>query len=264
MKVNTSSNTTVQKGTLGKTNCCVCGKEVGLMGRYQMADFNEICKACAKQASGFFIPAEATLEMYKGDQAQMADSQKLYEAYFAKGGKHVKKFGLWYSSEKILIDEEHGLICVTKKKNGKRTYLVYRLADLEKYSEFKKKIKGADGKEATNTYCYLQFHRAIGVSEVYISIAGKYKKLQKYLKKSMGMSGIKGMKNAIAKAKEDIASAKAVASATKTAFANAEDEAAAKAAAEKVMIEADKAFYNGREALVEKADAAIAAVIKNV
>ena len=261
MQFTTSSSTTVQKATLGKVNCCICGKEVGLMGRYQLADFNEICKACAKEASAFFIPAESTVNMYRGDLAQQADSQKLYDAYFAKGSKQMKKFGLWYSSEKVLIDEEHALICVLKKKSGKRSCLVYRLADLEQYSEFKKKIKGADGKEATSTYCYLRFHRAVGVADVYIAIGGKYKKLEKYLKKSMGMSGVKGVKNAFEKAKQDIASAKAVAAAAKTAFANPEDEEAARAAAAEALNETEKAFYNGREALVSKGDAAIAAVL---
>lgn len=67
MKVTTSSSTSTHEAALGKANCCVCGKEVGLLGRYQLGDYNEICKPCFKLASAFYNGREALVE--KADAA---------------------------------------------------------------------------------------------------------------------------------------------------------------------------------------------------
>lgn len=261
LKMQIENSGFVQTATLGKTSCCVCGKEVGLLGRYQMADFNEICKACAKKASAFFVPAESSLPMYNDQMQQIEDGQKLYDAYFAKKSKSMKKFGPALSSEKVLVNEAVGLLCVSSKKHGVRSHLVYRLADLEKYSQFKKKIKWSDGKETTAPYCYLLFHNVPGISEIYVNIGSKYAKLQKYLKKSMGLSGVKGMKNAVNKFKQDMESAKAIGMTAKALFENPGDEQATVSAAMDAFAEADKMFYNGREALLEKANNAMQAVL---
>lgn len=264
MGIEVTSSTTVKKSQkFGKINCCICGKEVGMMGRVQLSDMEEICRACAKLAGPFFIPLEATKDMYTEHIKNMEVYNKLYDAYFKKN-KVAKKFGM--GDGKIYVNEEAALICFTKKRGGFLMFggtvypMVYRLADVEAYDTIHKTIKDSEGKEVDAKYISFTFHNVTGVYAISMkSGGGSDNKLIKYLEKSMGLTGLKGMKNKFTAMKENAKAVSNIIGNVKDAMENPDNYNANAAAA---SAEADKMFYNGREALVEKADNAIASVLK--
>ena len=237
-----SGSTTVKKTKkFGKLHCCICGKEVGMMGRVQLGDMEEVCRACAKLAGPFFLPQEGTKEMYTEHMKNMDTYNRLYEAYFKKN-REAKKFGM--GDGKIYVNKEAALICFTKKRGGFLMFggtvypMVYRLADIEAYDSIHKTMKDSDGKEVEATYMSFAFHNAAGVNTIEMKSGGSSdEKLCKYIEKSMGLTGLRGMINR---------------------FHSRKDAANVEASYD----EADAVFYKGREVLIEKADNAIASVIK--
>lgn len=258
------SNSSVKVGKIGKCPCCICGKEVTILGRYQMADMNEICKECTKKTSPFFVPSQATIDDYKLHEKQLEDGKKLADAYFTDK-KSCKKFGkkrfIFFFLPTIFINEEKSLILVQTKRGGNEYKCVFRLADIEKYS-YGIPGKGVDGQATTKSIAVLSFHNIVGLGSVQVPCSIKsYKKFEKYLKKSMGLSGLKGMKNQFAAAKSQIATAKEMVNTVKGAAANSEDAEAVAEATEAFAQQREDMFYAGREELIKKADEAIKAVL---
>ena len=263
IKISTSSTTSVHTAPLGKSNCCICGKEIGPFGRYQMLDMTDICKDCTKLASPFFVPAEATASIYNEHLQQAKDGEKLYEAYFNQNNK-VKKF----ADKSILVNEEVSLICFRKKRGGIGPFggtwysLVYRLADIEKYYHAVKKLVGSDGKESETPYVVFEFHNVSGLPYLNCWCAkSSYNDLEKYLNKAMGISGLKGVKNSFLKSMEQGAAIGNIMNSVKAAAKNPMDTAAVQDAAQDALENADAMFYAGREEILNKANEAIAKVL---
>lgn len=99
-------------GRFKKSDCGVCGKEVGAMGKRKIDD-GYICKECASKLSPFFTgrkkaALEDIIEQIEYREANKAD----VEAFTVN-----KTLGL---REKILIDEQKGNFVVTGSAKGWR------------------------------------------------------------------------------------------------------------------------------------------------
>lgn len=260
------SNSSVHVAKLGKVPCCACGKEVSIVGRYQMADYKEICKECVKKVSPIFDPQVQTADDYTAHVKQLEDGKKLYDKYFA-GNKSVKKFAPKMFRKQLLINEEVSLMCVDRVRGGflmfggTHFYVVYRLADITSYTKGTELIKTQNG-NAGQSYIYFDMHNVAGVSSFKLPVSSSaYNKISKYLKKSMGLSGLKGIKNSINRIKEQAQAAGAIANSFKEGVSDPDNAEAVDQASSNIMAEAEKAFYAGREELVKKADDAIKAVL---
>ena len=144
---------------------------------------------------------------------------------------------------------------------GTQYYLVYRIADIESLVDEKVVKKNSNGAPATFHYASFGMHNVAGIGNFRIYSKGKFNKIKKAVDKAMGLTGLKGIKNAFS---TGVAKASAVAdmvNEAKDALKNKDDEYAVQDAAENISNQAEDLFYVGREALVEKADKAIKAVI---
>lgn len=262
-----TSESSVHVGKLGKVPCANCGKEVNLLRRVQLADYSELCKDCLKKTAPVFAEDRSTIEDYKASFKQLEDGQKLFDKYFNKNKDAKVIYKQNFYSKTLWINESAGLMAVVSKRGGfmmfggTNYYLVYRLADIESLVDEKVVKKNSNGAPATFHYASFVMHNVAGIGIFRIYSKGKYGKIKKAIDKAMGLTGIKGLKNSFT---AGVAKATAVAdmvSAAKDALSNGGDESAAQNAAENIQGQMEDFFYVGREALVEKADNAIKAVI---
>ncbi len=258
------NNTTVYKANLGKVPCAICGVETPFLGRYDLADHAQVCKKCVKTTSPAFSPKDSTLEDLKAHSKQLEDGKKLYDAYFAEKKKSIKKFG--DAKHRVSVDMDTALICFDMRRGGfwifggTHYYTVYRVADIESNTrgvDLKAMAKG--GNNNNRPKVTFVFHNVEGLSTLKFELsAGKYGNLNKFLKKTMGLSGLKGIKNSINMAKEKGAAIGEAMGSIKQAAGDMTDEANMADAAQQLIDEQEKFFYAGKEDIIKKADDAIA------
>lgn len=249
---------------MAKKNCCICGAEMGLMNQVQLADKEFICRDCVKKTSPFFVPLERTTYDYKEHMKQLEDGKKLYDAYFA-GNKAVEKF----LSGKVLVDKNTGLMCVTEKRGriilwgGTPFYTVYRIADLDICDGETRFEKGSDGKNVEKFEVHFTFRNVKGLYDIKTSASkSSYDTMMKCLDKIFGKTGFGSIKAGFKKNQADVMTATSIAGNLKNIMANKDAGVEAmRQDAEEIASAIEQSFYNGREELVEKADAAIKSVL---
>lgn len=249
---------------MAKKNCCICGAEIGIMKQVQLADRELICRDCIKKTSPFFEPRERTTYDYKEHMKQLETGKKLYDAYFAKN-KTVKKF----LSGKVLVDKNTGLMCVTEKRGriilwgGTPFYTVFRIADLDICEGESRFEKGSDGKNVEKFETHFIFRSVSGLYDFKVSSSkAAHDKLADCLDKILGKKGIGSIRAGFKKNMADVQTAGAIAGNLKNIMANKDGGAEAmRKDAEEIAGSIEKGFYNGREDLVAKADAAIKNVL---
>ena len=254
---------------MAKTLCAACGKEIGLIQQTQLADRSYICRDCAKKTIPFFRPLETTYSQYEAHQKQLEDGAKLYDAYFNKN-KNVKTA----VSKHVCYDPETALLCLTGMRGefivfgGTRYSNVFRIADLDVYDTITETVKGSDGKNVEKHYLHLTFRNVYGIYEFKIPAEMSSIKLAtKIFNEALGGKGIvNSVKTSIQKTKDQINAAKNILGNVKEAMGNIQngevvDQAAVEGNAAQVAEEMNNMFYAGREALIEKVDAAIKKVL---
>ncbi len=249
---------------MAKKNCEICNAEIGLIKQIKLADGNFICRDCLKKAISYFNHMEKTLYDYKDHMKQLDDGKKLYEAYFAKN-KKVEKTGNGH----ILIDPQTALICFTEMKGqilfwgGTRYSMVFRLADIDRYEDEVIYEKGSDGKNVEKHAVHFFFRNTPGLYDFKMKTDGGWARvIENEINKALGLKGLKGIKTGWKKGMEDIKTATAVAGNIKNIIANKDGGEEAIAEDAKQAIDSiNDSFYNGRQELCEKADAAIKNVL---
>lgn len=249
---------------MAKKNCCICGTEMGLMNQVQLADKEFICRNCVKKTSPFFVPLERTTYDYKEHMKQLENGKKLYDAYFA-GNKAAEKF----LSGRVLVDKSTGLMCITEKRGriilwgGTPFYTVYRIADLDICEGETRYEKGSDGKNVEKFEVHFTFRSVSGLFDFKVSSSkGSYDSMMKCLNKILGKTGLGSIKAGFKKNQADVMTAASIAGNLKNIMANADGGAEAmRKDAEEIAGAMEQSFYNGREELIEKADAAIKNVL---
>lgn len=261
------NNSSVHVAKLGKEPCAVCGKITTIVGRHELGDYSLVCRECMKKAAPYFNGKESSLEDLKAHNTQLENGAKLYEKYFNKNKKAKKFFKARFVRE-VVVDPVTALICVRQRRGGFLMFggtwynTVFRIADFEG-STHKVLIKPEDGKQAGARYAALKFHNVEGLSSVkfWNVSGGENTAFIKFINKSMGLTGLKGLKNTFDAAKAKGAAIGDLVNTAKEAAANKDDEAAVAQAQELARAQMDEVFYAGREELIEKADAAIKAVL---
>ena len=249
---------------MAKKNCSICGAEIGLMKQVQLADREFICRDCVKKTSPFFVPLERTTYDYKEHMKQLENGKKLYDAYFA-GNKAAEKF----LSKRVLVDKNTGLMCITEKRGriilwgGTPFYMVFRIADLEICEGESRFEKGSDGKNVEKFETHFIFHDVVGLYDFKVpSSKGSHDAMMKCLDKILGKTGFGSIKAGFKKNQADVRMAASIAGNLKNMMANKDGGAEAmRQDAEEIAGALEQGFYNGREELVAKADAAIKNVL---
>lgn len=252
---------------MAKKNCAICGAEIGLLKQVQLADQTYICKDCLKKTSPHFDNRLNTLTDYKDHMVQLERSKKLDDAYFNKNKDAVS-----FCTGKVRINEKAGLITFHGSRGGFMMFgatelpVVYRLADIKKYELLTETSTGSDGKPVENCFLHIWFVGVSGMREIKMAMSrGDYNKIAGKLNQVFEGHGIVGgIVSDINKTKSRVAFAKDLASTLKEA--NVKDALTGKGeldmdAAQNIVNAVDDAFYVDRRALVEKADAAIKAVL---
>ncbi|MGN0177883.1 MAG: DUF4428 domain-containing protein [Monoglobaceae bacterium] len=249
---------------MAKKNCCICGAEIGLMSQVQLADRELMCRDCVKKTSPFFVPLERTTYDYKEHMKQLENGKKLYDAYFASN-KTVEKF----LSKRVLVDKNTGLMCITERRGkiviwgGTPFYTVFRIADLDICEGETRFEKGSDGKNVEKFDVHFTFRNVLGLYDIRMqSSKAAYDSMMKYLDKILGRAGIGSIKAGFKKSQADAQTAAAIAGSLKNMMENKDGGAdAMHADAAEIAGAMENSFYNGREELVAKADAAIKNVL---
>lgn len=248
---------------MAKTNCRICNAEIGLMKQVQLGDREFICRDCANNTSPYFIPLERTLYDYKEHQKQLENGNKLYDAYFANN-KDVEKF----ASKRVLIDKETGLMCISGKRGGfiiwggTSYYMVFRIADLDVCELETRFEKDSEGKNIEKCETHFTFRNVTGLYDFKISSSeSTHKNISDCLGKILGTKGFGAIKAGFNRSKADVASAMAITKNIQNIMADGLNGAATQENAQQIANELDNAFYNGREDLVRRADAAIKNVL---
>ena len=249
---------------MAKKNCSICGAEIGLMKQVQLADREFICRDCVKKTSPFFVPLERTTYDYKEHMKQLENGKKLYDADFA-GNKAAEKF----LSKRVLVDKNTGLMCITEKRGriilwgGTPFYMVFRIADLEICEGESRFEKGSDGKNVEKFETHFIFHDVVGLYDFKVpSSKGSHDAMMKCLDKILGRTGFGSIKAGFKKNQADVRMAASIAGNLKNMMANKDGAAEAmRQDAEEIAGALEQGFYNGREDLVAKADAAIKNVL---
>ena len=252
---------------MAKKNCEICGAEIGLLKQVQLADRTYICRDCLKKTSPYFDNMRCTLTDYKDHMVQLERSKKLDDAYFIKN-KDASSF----CAGKVRINEKAGLITFHGSKGGFMMFgntelpIVYRIADIKNYELISERSRGTDGKEIENTYLHMFFVGTSGVREIKMQMSrGDYNNIDRKLSQCFGGHGlVGGIISDVNKTKSQINFAKNLASTLKDA--NVKDALTGKGeldveAAQGIVSAVDDAFYVDRRQLVERADAAIQAVL---
>ena len=194
----------------------------------------------------------------------MENGKKLYDAYFA-GNKAAEKF----LSKRVLVDKNTGLMCITEKRGriilwgGTPFYMVFRIADLEICEGESRFEKGSDGKNVEKFETHFIFHDVVGLYDFKVpSSKGSHDAMMKCLDKILGKTGFGSIKAGFKKNQEDVRMAASIAGNLKNMMANKDGGAEAmRQDAEEIAGALEQGFYNGREDLVAKADAAIKNVL---
>lgn len=252
---------------MAKKNCEICGAEIGLLKQVQLADRTFICRECLKKTSPFFDNRLNTLTDYQDHMVQLERSKKLDDAYFIKN-KDASSF----CAGKVRINEKAGLITFHGSKGGFLMFgntelpIVYRIADIKQYELLTERSRGSDGKEIENNFLHIFFVATAGVREIKMQMSrNEYNGIDRKLSQCFGGHGlIGGIISDVNKTKSQINFAKNLASTLKEA--NVKDALTGKGelnteAAQGIVSAVDDAFYVDRRELVERADAAIAAVL---
>ena len=252
---------------MAKKNCAVCGAEIGLLKQVQLADMTYICKDCQKKTSPLFDNRLNTLTDYKDHMVQLERSRKLDDAYFNKNKDAVS-----FCSGKVRINENAGLITFHGSRGGFMMFggtempVVYRLADIKKYELLTETSRGSDGKPVENHFLHIYFVGTSGMREIKMAMSrGDYDKIDRKLRQVFEGHGIiGGIVSEVNKTKSRVAFAQNLASTLREA--NVKDALTGKGeldveAAQGIVNAVDDAFYVDRRQLVEKADAAIKAVL---
>ena len=144
--------------------------------------------------------------------------------------------------------------------------IVYRIADIKNYELLTERTRGTDGKEIENNFLHIYFVATSGVREIKMQMSrGEYNQIDRKLRECFGGHGlVGGIISDVNKTKSQINFAKNLASTLKEA--NVKDALTGKGelnteAAQGIVNAVDDAFYVDRRQLVERADAAIAAVL---
>ncbi len=250
---------------MAKKNCSVCGAEIGIVNQVQLADRELICRTCAKKTSPYFIPLERTSYDYKEHMVQLENGKKLYDAYFDKN-KAVEKF----ISGHILVDKHTGLMCITDKRGsfiiwgGTPFYTVFRIADLDICELDTSFEKGSDGKNIEKCKSHFIFRNVSGLYDIKVpSSKASHDKMMDCIDKILGRKGIGSIKAGFKKNQADVMMAASIAGNLKNIIANKDGGAEAmRNDAQQISNAIESGFYNGREELVEKANAAIKNVLE--
>lgn len=255
---------------MAKQNCAACGKEIGLIQQVQLSDMNYICRNCAKKTIPYFQHLNTSWQEYQDHQQQLADGEKLYNAYFKKN-KKMKK----YCGGRVLYDPATALVCINGNRGkilffgGKNFYTVMRVADLDVYEKLSKFQKGSDGKNVEKVSMHMTFRNVQGIHDYALeSTVGSIKAACKGFDEVFGGKGlIGGIKNSFKKNQAQAMAIAGMASGLKDAIggmkggAENADMASVETGAAQVAANMEAMFYAGREELMEKADAAIKAVL---
>lgn len=252
---------------MAKQICAVCGKELGLMQQVQLADKKYICRDCEKKTILYFKPMQQTLEEYNANLVQNEQGAKLFEAYFKKN-KNMEGF----CGGRVLYDPATALVCISGTRGGlfnqKKSWNVFRMADIEKY-EPAAAIHGGFDKNAPQSI-YLSFHVGDGMRSYFIPAqdADIKKLIRKFDAALTGHTGGKFDAFHAKKAarEKDLAGAMAMANmiggfknVVSGAMQGDNDQGIAGAAA--VAQSMDALFYAGREDMMARADEAIRKVL---
>lgn len=252
---------------MAKKNCEICGAEIGLLKQVQLAGGSYICKECLKKTNPLFDNRLNTLNDYKEHLIQLERSKKLDDAYFQKNKDSVS-----YCSGKVRINENAGLITFHGSRGGFMMFgntelpVVFRIADIKDYELLTEQSRGSDGKPVETYFLHMFFVGTPGLHEIKMQMSqSDYNKIARKLSECFGGHGlIGGIVSDVNKTKNRVAFAKDLMSTLKEA--NVKDALTGKGelnteAAQGIVNAVDDAFYVERRELVERADAAIKAVL---
>lgn len=252
---------------MAKKNCEICGAEIGLLKQVQLLGGSYICRDCLKKTNPLFDNRLNTLDDYKAHMIQLERSKKLDDAYFNKN-KDASSF----CAGKVRINEKAGLITFHGSRGGFMMFgntelpVVYRIADIKQYEMLTETSRGSDGKPTETYFLRIYFVNSPGMHEIKMQMSrSDYSNIDRKLNQCFGGHGlIGGIVSDINKTKNRVAFAKDLVSTLKEA--NVKDALTGKGeldteAAQGLVNAVDDAFYVERRELVERADAAIKAVL---
>lgn len=245
---------------MAKETCKHCGKEVGFISQIKLIDGTYICKDCYKEAAHVFnnmIHGYAAYEQLLKEQERNA---LIYEKIL-KGQKKSKLFGAtsaWY----LYCYAGCGLMYFKTERGGfvglgaKKTYNIYRYADLATYEEVDGRRSMDYRMEDGQKYVHLVFNGDYAVRDVYMpSKPGMYRDLSRYFDECFGLGGkgLKGFKQSMQKSKQDVVAATAIAQGIKSAL-NGGDRAQA---AQTITESAQFLMQGDRTEWIQKTEAAL-------
>ena len=253
---------------MAKKNCEICGAEIGMLKQVQLVGGSYICRDCLKKTSPLFDNRLNTLDDYKEHMIQLERSKKLDDAYFIKN-KDASSF----CAGKVRINAKAGLISFHGSRGGFMMFgntelpVVFRIADIKHYELLTETSRGSDGKPVETYFLHIYFVGTAGMHEIKMQMSrSDYNGIDRKLNECFGGRGlVGGIMSDVNKAKSRIAFAKDVVSTMREA--NVKDALTGKGelneqAAQGLVEAVDDAFYVDRkELLVERADAAIKAVL---
>lgn len=221
---------------MAKVKCEKCGKEVGFVSQVKLCDGVFICKECYKEAGSIFNNMDHGYATYEKLIEQQKQDKNVFEEVIKKNKIKKTKTAVSGSGNLYMrCYEDVGLIVFVREKGGfmgigtKRTYNVYRYADLARY-EF------ASGRTMLNhsagdakQYIEFTFQGDYAVPTIYFEEEEKeFRKLATYFNDCFGiasaeLSSFRGFKE---RGKQQFAAASSAMKGLKS-LANGEKEAAA-------------------------------------
>jgi hypothetical protein len=250
---------------MAKQICRKCGVEVGFLQQLKLNDGNFLCRKCAKLVHPLYGQVQQrSYEKFEQHPKQLEDGAFLWEKLFIPrlkpADKSIKLKNL--IGKDTVVAKDLGLIAFKKKKGGififggTWYYMVFRLADLERYEYTKVAPLSLGKKEEAKHYIDFSFIETPGCDDFKVGIASVegYKRIAKYLNECFGIQ--RDLKNIGATWKNQIRDVKAAAKGLKAAFAGDTEGG---------LTEVAKALRNqlegDRTELAAKADAAIKATL---
>lgn len=252
---------------MAKKNCEICGAEIGLLKQVQLLGGSYICRECLKKTNPLFDNRLNTLDDYKAHMIQLERSKKLDDAYFIKN-KDASSF----CAGKVRINAKAGLISFHGSRGGFMMFgntelpVVFRIADIRQYEMLTETSRSSDGKQVDTHFLHILFVGTPGMHEIKMQMSrSDYNGIDKKLNECFGGRGlVGGIMSEVNKTKSRVAFAKDVVSTLRDS--NVKDALTGKGeldaeAAQGLVTAVDDAFYVDRRELVERADAAIKAVL---
>lgn len=246
---------------MAKQNCKHCGKEIGFTSQVKLVDGNFICKDCYKLAGNVFNNMTSGYAAYEKLLREQERNEQIFTKIL-KGQKRSELFGAesaWY----LYCYAGCGLMFFKTERGGfvglgaKKTYNIYRYADLATYEEVDGKSSVDRRMKDGQPYIHLVFNGDYAVRDVYMpSKSGMYKRLSKYFDEcfNLGGKGLSGFKKAMQKNKQDVMAIGAMAEGIKSAM-NGGDMAQA---AEVVTASAQVILQGDRTEWIQKTETALA------